>query len=71
MARKKHKAPPPWLVAGARVDYCSVIGRPPTDRDRVVRTDPEQLASGAWVVWLEGKSGCVSVDACVPAGGTP
>jgi len=58
-------APPDWLVAGALVDYCAVIGEPATEHGLKVRTDPGQLPSGHWVVWLEGKSACVSVDACL------
>lgn len=68
--RCKEPIPPPaWLRAGATVDYSSVIGQPPTQRNLVVRTDPARLDSGHWVVWLEGKVGCVSVDAVAPAAG--
>jgi hypothetical protein len=56
---------PPWLVVGARVDYCSVIGQPATEFNMVVKAAPEQLASGLWVVWIEGKAGCVAVEACL------
>lgn len=64
--RKKQPAPPTWLHAGVRVDYSSVIGEPPTQHNLIVRTDPQQLSSGHWVVWLEGKAGCVHVDAVRP-----
>lgn len=64
---RKLIAPPTWLVVGAYVDYCSVIGEPPTDTGLRIRTGPDQLPSGHWVVWLEGKSACVSVDACKPS----
>jgi hypothetical protein len=63
MKRKRPIPPPAWLRAGVVVDYSSVIGEPPTQHNLVVRTDPAQMDSGHWVVWLEGKSGCVSVDA--------
>lgn len=63
--RIKHRPPPDWLRAGVVVDYCSVIGEAPTQHGLTVRTDPQQMDSGHWVVWLEGKSGCVHVDACV------
>ena len=70
MARnRKIVTPPAWLVAGVRVDYCAIIGEPPTQRNMSLRTDPEQLDSGQWVVWLEGKAGCVAVEACLPAHG--
>lgn len=61
------EGPPPWIKVGARVDFCSVIGRPPTLLNVMVREGPEQMVSGEWVVWLVGKAGCVSVDACLQA----
>lgn len=67
MAKRKIAAPPAWLVAGAIVDYCSIIGRAPTEHAMVVRHGPQQLGHGDWVVWLHGKSGAVSVLACQPA----
>lgn len=59
--------PPEWLVVGAFVDYCSVLGEPPTELGLKVRSDPGQLDSGHWVVSLEGKSAVVSIDACLPS----
>lgn len=62
-------APPAWLVEGALVDYCPILGEPPKHFGMVVRTGPYQLESGRWVVWLEGKPGCVAVEACHEAAG--
>lgn len=68
MPKKRQILPPPaWLVVGARVDYCSIIGREPTQRAMVVSSGPEQLVSDHWVVWLEGKAACVAIEACLPA----
>lgn len=66
--KRKPAAPPAWLVVGAKVDYCSVIGRAPTQRGMIVRAGPELASSGDWVVWLVGKPGWVVVEACLPAG---
>jgi hypothetical protein len=54
---------PSWPVEGDLVDYSSTIGRAPTMLGAVVRVAPRQLPSGEWVVWLHGKSGCVSLRA--------
>lgn len=68
MAKKnKIAAPPAWLAIGAIVDYCSIIGREPTERAIAVQAGPKQIGTGDWVVWLTGKSGAVSVLACHPA----
>jgi hypothetical protein len=50
---------------GAQVEYHSVIGEA---EFKVFRTrTPAQVLSGLTaVVWLEGKSGCVCLEACVP-----
>lgn len=69
-SRKRAKSPPSWLVEGAMVDYHAVIGEPATQFNMRARTSPQQMDSGHWVVWLEGKSGSVSVDACTPATGS-
>ncbi len=64
-AHARHQIKPPeWLVMGAIVNYCSVIGEPPTELGLEVREAPAQLPSGHWVVWLKGKAACVAVDAC-------
>jgi hypothetical protein len=62
---KRTKRPPLWLKEGAVVDFCATIGQPPTATGLVVKWGPELQASGRWVVWLEGKLGCVAVEACV------
>jgi hypothetical protein len=59
--------PPAWLVVGAVVDYCSIIGGSPTAFGLVVRAGPELMGGHSWVVWLAGKSGCVACEACIPA----
>jgi hypothetical protein len=67
----EHKRPQPWLVDGAMVDYHAVIGGPITQYSMHVRTGPRQLSDGgAWVVWLDGKAGCVAVEACTEATGS-
>ncbi len=60
--------PPAWLVVGAKVDYCSIVGRAPTQLGMIVRAGPELAASNDWVVWLEGKSGSVWAEACLAPG---
>ena len=66
-SREREPSPPPaWLKKGVLVDYCSVIGQPPTKLGLRARTDPEQLYSGHWVIWLEGHAGAVACDAVVP-----
>ena len=65
--RKRKPTPPSWLIEGIVVDYHSVIGEPATQFNLRVRVGPQQLDSGHWVVWLEGKAGCVYVEACTPA----
>jgi hypothetical protein len=53
------------------VDYHAVIGGPITQYSMHVRTGPRQLSDGgAWVVWLDGKAGCVAVEACTEATGS-
>lgn len=55
-----------WIRPGAVVDYHAVIGGPVTDRGRVVASGPERLGGGQWVAWLDGKPGCVAVEALMP-----
>lgn len=62
--RTKPTPRPSWPTVGDVVDYCAVIGEPPTMFGLTVESGPGQLASGHWVVWLGNKPGCVSVDAC-------
>jgi hypothetical protein len=57
--------PPGWMVVGARVDYCGIIGESPTMYGLTVRIEPEQQSNGQWVVWLTGKAGYVAVEACL------
>lgn len=59
--------PKDWMVIGAKVDYSSIIGGPATMVAAEIRSGPERLSSGEWVVWLEGKSGCVSISAITPS----
>jgi len=51
---------------GDIVNYHSVIGKPPTKLGLKVRAGPELLGGHTWVVWLEGHSGCVCVEAVSP-----
>lgn len=64
---RRRSAAPKWLSEGVMVDYHSVIDEPATQRNMRVRVGPQLLSSGHWVVWLEGKAGCVHVDAVTPA----
>jgi hypothetical protein len=61
--------PAPWMKVGARVDYHSLINPlgPVTLGNAEIRAGPDRLASGGWVVWLKGKSGCVSIEAITPS----
>lgn len=65
--KKSRTVPAEWLVIGAHVDYFSRITHEPSEIptlfDLEVRAGPCQLPSGQWVIWLKGKSGCVSIDA--------
>ena len=61
--KPRRRRPPKWLTIGVHVDYHAVIGGPVTQSNLEVRSGPEKLPSGQWVVWLWGKTGCVSVDA--------
>jgi hypothetical protein len=54
-----------WVKPGVRVDYHAVIGGPVTRAGYVVKATG-QLPSGAWVAWLERKSGCVALEALSP-----
>lgn len=56
-----------WIKPGTTMDYCSIIGEPPTKRGLTVRSDPFQASDGSWVVFLNGHSGYVSVLAVQPA----
>lgn len=50
---------------GTLVEYHPVIGEPAHEL-RKTRTRADVLSGHTAVVWLEGKSGCVALDACVP-----
>lgn len=56
----KHKH---TIRKGDKVDYHSIIGGPVTLAGATVTEDPYQMASGHWVTFISGKSGCVSLDA--------
>ncbi len=74
MAERRHRVAgsaaqvPDWLHDGVEVDYHSIIDGPITGRFKV-EGEPYRLNGERWVVWLHGKSGCVSVEALtkVPA----
>lgn len=67
--KRKEKDPPESLVEGSMVDYHAVIDEPATRFNMRVRVGPQLMASGHWVVWLEGKAGCVYVGACTQTAG--
>lgn len=56
-----------WIKPGTRVDYCSVIGEPPTKTGLTVRDAPFQASDGSWVVFLNGHAGYVSILAVQPS----
>lgn len=60
---KIEHAPASWIKAGVRADYHSVIGGPVTISGVKVTCDPYVLGGHSWVVFIEGKAGCVSVQA--------
>lgn len=55
-----------WIRAGELVHYHPVIGEGYDGRIYRVRTNPELLSGHSWVVWLEGKAGCVAIEALSP-----
>ena len=56
-----------WIQRGVVVDYHARIGGPVTQPARTVRWPAQRLASGQWVCWLSGMSGCVACEAVTPA----
>jgi hypothetical protein len=58
-----------WNMAypvGTSVEYHPVIGEP-AHRIRKTRTAAQVLSGHTPVVWLDGESGCVALEACIPA----
>lgn len=55
---------PDWPSPGQVVNYHSRIGGPATKERLRVLAGPNRLDAGRWVVWLEGVTGCVAVEAC-------
>lgn len=53
------------VPVGTEVEYHSVIGEPGFEVFRT-RTAAQVLSGHTTVVWLEGKAGCVCIEACVP-----
>ena len=62
--KRPHICEKPCLHVGDVVNYSSVIGEAPTRFNLTVKTEPELLGGHTWVVWLDGKSGCVATAAC-------
>jgi len=54
-----------WNQLGTLVEYHPIIDKP-EHRLRKTRTPAQVLSGHTAVVWLEGESGCVALDACVP-----
>lgn len=50
---------------GTAIMFHPVIGAAPY-RTRTTRTAAQVLSEHTAVVWLDGESGCVALDACVP-----
>lgn len=61
-APRRARAPAKWIKPGARADYHAVIGGEVTAPSMLITTEPSMMC-GSWVVWLEGKAGCVAVEA--------
>ena len=67
MMKDINKRPSYWMpIVGDIVDYHSVIGEEITEYNMKVRAVGE-LAGGEPVAWLDGKPGCVSMDALTPS----
>jgi hypothetical protein len=63
---------PAWAVVGARVDYSSVIGRPPTILGATIIEPPFELPKLAgypdrWACMIDKKRGWVALDALQPS----
>lgn len=57
---------------GTKVEFFAVIN--PLERSKGIfatRSKAEILGGHTAVVWLEGYSGCVALEACVPVEGAP
>jgi hypothetical protein len=50
---------------GTTIEYHPIIGEP-EHRIRTTRSEAQVLSGHTAVVWLNGESGCVALDACVP-----
>lgn len=50
---------------GTKVEYHPTIGEP-AHRVRKTKTLAQILSGHTAVIWLDGESGCVALDACVP-----
>lgn len=62
----KNKRPSFWMPrVGDIVDYHSMIGGEATQKGMKVYAVGD-MPSGEPVAWLEGKSGCVAMDALTP-----
>jgi hypothetical protein len=53
-----------WPI-GTEVDFHPVIDNP-VCRRRKTRSKADILSGHTAVIWLEGESGCVALEACVP-----
>jgi hypothetical protein len=51
---------------GTLVKYHAVIGSP-ASVVRTIKTEAQVLSGHTAVLWLEGMSGCVALEACEPA----
>jgi hypothetical protein len=58
------KAPPAWLVVGAKVNYHALIRGPATQTGLTVTEAPFKSLAGEWVVFLDGVRGYVAIEAC-------
>jgi hypothetical protein len=52
---------------GDKVDYHSVIGGPVTKAGLTITSDPLYMPSGDMVVFVDGVSGYVAIEALTPA----
>lgn len=63
------EAPPDWMVVGAKVHYCSIIGQDPTKLDCVITQPPFRVPGRylQWVTFIDKVRGYVAIEALVRA----
>lgn len=64
------EAPLKWMVVGADVDYCAVIGGPPTLSGCKIVAPPFRMPGNSmrWVTFIDNKRGWIAIEALQEAG---